>query len=44
MSFIVNRPREEPGFRLVRQEQAGRQINYTVHSYATDKPQGSRYS
>jgi ribulose-bisphosphate carboxylase small chain len=43
MSFIVNRPRTEPGFRLVRQEVDGRQIRYTVHSYATDKPEGERY-
>jgi ribulose-bisphosphate carboxylase small chain len=27
----------------VRQEVAGRQIQYTVHSYATDKPEGERY-
>jgi ribulose-bisphosphate carboxylase small chain len=44
MSFIVNRPRHEPGFRLVRQEQSGRHINYTIHAYATDKPEGNRYS
>jgi len=43
MSFIVNRPKEEPGFRLVRQEADGRHIRYTVHSYATDKPEGQRY-
>jgi ribulose-bisphosphate carboxylase small chain len=43
MSFIVNRPKEEPGFRLLRQEVDGRNIRYTVHSYATDKPEGQRY-
>lgn len=43
MSFIVNRPKEEPGFRLVRQESDGRHIRYTLHSYATDKPEGQRY-
>lgn len=43
MSFIVNRPAEEPGFRLERQETAGRNVRYTVHSYATDKPAGERY-
>lgn len=43
MSFIVNRPRTEPGFGLVRQEVDGRSIRYTVHSYATDKPEGERY-
>jgi ribulose-bisphosphate carboxylase small chain len=43
MSFIVNRPAKEPGFGLVRQEADGRQIRYTVHSYATDKPEAERY-
>jgi ribulose-bisphosphate carboxylase small chain len=43
MSFIVNRPANEPGFGLVRQEGDGRQIRYTVHSYATDKPEAQRY-
>ncbi len=43
LSFIVNRPKFEPGFRLVRQEEGGRTINYTVQSYATDKPEGERY-
>ena len=43
MSFIVNRPAKEPGFGLVRQEIGGRQVQYTVHSYATDKPEAERY-
>ena len=43
MSFIVNRPAHEPGFGLVRQEAEGRNIRYTVHSYATDKPETQRY-
>lgn len=43
MSFIVNRPANEPGFGLVRQEGAGRSIRYTAHSYATDKPEAQRY-
>lgn len=43
LSFIVNRPKEEPGFGLVRQEAQGRNIRYTVRSYATDKASGSRY-
>ena len=42
MSYIVNRPESEPGFGLVRQEIGGRQVQYTVHSYATDKPEGER--
>ena len=44
LSFIVNRPSYEPGFRLVREEAQGRNIRYTVHSYATDNPEGERYS
>ena len=42
MSYLVNRPKSEPGFGLVRQEVEGRQVRYTVHSYATDKPEGER--
>jgi ribulose-bisphosphate carboxylase small chain len=44
LSFIVGRPKEEPGFGLVRQEAAGRNVRYTTHSYATDRPAGKRYS
>ena len=43
MSFMVNRPPNEPGFELVRQESHGRDIRYTLHSYATDAPEGERY-
>ncbi len=43
MSYIVNRPEIEPGFGLVRQENSGRNVSYTIHSYATDKPEGERY-
>jgi ribulose-bisphosphate carboxylase small chain len=43
MCFIVNRPANEPGFGLVRQETAGRTMRYTVHSYATDRPETQRY-
>ncbi|QOJ22807.1 MAG: ribulose bisphosphate carboxylase small subunit [Gammaproteobacteria bacterium] len=43
MSYIVNRPKKEPGFGLVRNEGAGRSISYTIHSYATDKPEAERY-
>ena len=42
MSFIVNRPAVEPGFTLVRQEAEGRTLRYTIHSYATDAPEGER--
>jgi ribulose-bisphosphate carboxylase small chain len=34
MSFIVNRPQNEPGFALVRQETEGRTIRYTVRGLA----------
>ena len=44
MSFIVNRPANEPGFRLDRQEVNGRSLRYTTHTYATDKPENHRYS
>ena len=43
MSFLVNRPAVEPGFRLLRQETAGRQIRYAIQAYATDRPEGERY-
>ena len=43
MSYLVNRPKKEPGFGLVRQEAEGRHIRYTVHAYAADKPEAERY-
>lgn len=43
LSFIVNRPAEEPGFRLERQGAAGRRLHYTTRSYAADRPAGERY-
>ncbi len=43
MSYIVNRPKHEPGFGLARTEMAGRQVRYRISSYATDKPEGERY-
>jgi ribulose-bisphosphate carboxylase small chain len=44
LSFIVQRPAYEPGFKLTRQEVKGRQLVYTLESYATDsKPEGERY-
>lgn len=41
--FIVNRPEDEPGFRLDRVETNDRVIHYTKHSYAAVRPHGSRY-
>jgi ribulose-bisphosphate carboxylase small chain len=43
LSFIVNRPANEPGFLLRRNEIAGRQIQYTIESYAAQAPEGRRY-
>ena len=44
MSYIVQRPSYEPGFRLVRQEVAGRKLVYTIEAYApVMKPEGERY-
>ena len=43
LSFIVNRPSEEPGFRLEREDLRGRSMRYRLHAYATDKPTGQRY-
>jgi ribulose-bisphosphate carboxylase small chain len=43
LSFIVNRPKEEPGFQLARQESSGRTIRYTTRAYASDRPSGQRY-
>jgi len=44
ISFIVNRPQNEDGFRLERMEGRGREQRYTTRAYATDKPEGKRYS
>jgi len=38
LSFIVNRPAAEPGFRLDRQEASDRRIRYSLHPYAKDQP------
>jgi ribulose-bisphosphate carboxylase small chain len=44
LSFIVQRPAYEPGFKLTRQETKGRNLVYTIESYATNaKPEGERY-
>ncbi|MQA15958.1 MAG: ribulose bisphosphate carboxylase small subunit [Pseudonocardiaceae bacterium] len=44
LSFIVQRPAEEPGFRLDREEVSDRRIRYRLHPYALDRPEGQRYS
>ncbi len=43
LSFIVQRPTEDPGFHVVRQEGENRQIRYTLESYATKRPEGQRF-
>jgi len=43
LSFLTDRPEDEPGFALQRQEVDGRSIRYTTRAYAADKPAGSRY-
>ncbi len=43
LSFIVDRPENEPGFALERNERGGRSIAYTTRAYAADKPEGARY-
>ena len=43
LSFIVNRPKNEPGFGLVREEGPGREQRYTLRSYAAERPEGKRY-
>ncbi len=44
LSFIVQRPAEDPGFRLDRQEGHDRTQRYSVRSYATDRPKGERFT
>ena len=43
MSYIVNRPKVEPGFKLERTDREGRNQGYSIRAYATDKPEGERY-
>jgi len=43
LSFLTDRPAEEPGFALERQEAEGRNLRYTTRAYAANKPTGARY-
>jgi ribulose-bisphosphate carboxylase small chain len=44
LSFIVQRPKDEPGFRLARTEGAGRSLRYTIEGYALQRgAEGARY-
>jgi ribulose-bisphosphate carboxylase small chain len=44
LSFIINRPANEPGFRLERQNSNDRVQRYTIAAYSVDEPQETRYS
>jgi ribulose-bisphosphate carboxylase small chain len=44
LSFIVNRPADEPGFRLDRTDDHDRVVRYSLHPYAADRPAGRRYA
>ena len=43
LSFIANRPKEEPGFNLEREDVKCRSVRYKISSYSAQKPEGSRY-
>ncbi len=43
LSFIVARPKDEPGFMIERTEGKGRNLVYTTRAYATERPEGKRY-
>lgn len=43
MQFLVQRPADEPGFHLARNEGQNRTQQYSVQAYATQRPSGSRY-
>jgi len=43
LSFIVQRPAAEPGFRVDREETSDRRVRYRMHPYALDRPAGERY-
>jgi ribulose-bisphosphate carboxylase small chain len=43
LSFVVNRPLDEPGFRLGRRDVRDRVVQYTLEPYSADDPPGRRY-
>ena len=43
LSFLVQRPADEPGFELTRTEGSDRRQTYGVRPYATSAPTGERY-
>ncbi|MGX1811332.1 ribulose bisphosphate carboxylase small subunit [Nocardia sp. NPDC055321] len=44
LSFLVQRPAHEPGFRLERTDASDRRQRYGFHAYALDDRPGERYS
>ena len=44
LSFIVQRPADEPGFRVDRTDAHDRVMRYRLHAYAADRPVGRRYA
>jgi len=44
LSFLVQRPASEPGFRLERQARPGRTVGYSLYPYAAQRPHHARYS
>jgi ribulose-bisphosphate carboxylase small chain len=44
LSFIINRPANEPGFRLERQNANDRVQRYTIAAYSVDTASETRYS
>ena len=42
LSFIVNRPKSEPGFALIREEGESRHLRYTTRACTTDWSGGTR--
>jgi ribulose-bisphosphate carboxylase small chain len=44
LSFLVHRPKVEPGFELRRENGPGRTQRYSTRSYATSMPEGKRYN
>ncbi|WP_099865543.1 ribulose bisphosphate carboxylase small subunit [Pararhizobium haloflavum] len=44
LSFLVNRPENEPGFRMERTEHRGRAQRYSIRPYSSDRPAGERYA
>lgn len=41
--FMVNRPSDEPGFRIERQDSHDRMIRYSLRPYAANQPKSYRY-